>query len=80
MITFITCNVSGSSQQSHVLSILIYTAARCGAREFIEIILNSSAGGVVFNSYKDNATLPESVARNFGNDKIANYIEEMTKR
>lgn len=80
MITFITCNVSGSSQLSHVLSILIYTAARCGAEEFIKIIFNSSAGGVVFNSYKDNTTLPESVARDSGNDEIANYLEEIAKR
>ncbi|RMX43865.1 hypothetical protein pdam_00022852 [Pocillopora damicornis] len=70
----------GSSQLPHVLSILIYTAARHGAKEFIEIVFNSSAGGVVFNSYKDNATLPESVARDSGNDEIANYLEEITKR
>ncbi|XP_066014850.1 uncharacterized protein [Pocillopora verrucosa] len=70
----------GSSQPSHVLGILIYTAARYGAKEFIEIIFNSSAGGVLFNCYKDNATLPESVARDFGNDEIANYLEEITNR
>ena len=80
MITFIACNFSRSSQLPHVLSILIYTAARHGAKEFIEIVFNSSAGGVVFNSYKDNATLPESVARDSGNDEIANYLEEITKR
>ena len=80
MITFITCNVSGSSQPSHALEILLYTAARYGAKEFIEIIFNSSAGGVLFNSYKDNATLPESVARDFGNDEIVNYLEEITNR
>ena len=63
-----------------MLSILIYAAAKFGAKEFMEIIYNSSAGGLVFNSYKDNATLPESVARDFGNDEIANYLEEITKR
>ena len=63
-----------------MLSLLIYTAAKYGAQQFIEMIFNSSAGRIVFDAYKDNLTLPEIIAKDNGNDETANYLESITKR
>ena len=63
-----------------MLSLLVYAAAKYGAQQFIEMIFKSSAGRVVFDAYKDNSTLPESVAKVHGNEETANFLEEITKR
>ena len=64
-----------------MLSLLVYAAAENGgALPFIEMIFTSSAGRVVFASYKDNYTLPEVIARNHGNDETAHFLEDITKR
>jgi len=63
-----------------MLSLLVYVAAEIGAQQFIDIIFNSSARRVVHNAYKGNLTLPETIARDHGNEEIANYLEDVTKR
>ena len=63
-----------------MLSLLVYAAAESGAQQFIEMIFTSSAGRVVFDAYKGNASLPADIAKDHGNEKTANYLEEVTKR
>ena len=63
-----------------MLSLLVYVAAEIGAQQFLEILFTSSAGRVVFNSYKENLTLPEVIARDHGKEETANYLEDVTKR
>lgn len=70
----------GSSQASYVLATLVYAAAKFDAPELIRMIFDSTSGGVVFHAYKDRAKLPESVARDHGNDDTATYLEEVTTR
>lgn len=59
---------------------LLYKAAECGAQLFIELILNSSAGRVIFHEYKDSVPLPEVLARNHGHEITALYLEEINGR
>ncbi len=63
-----------------MLSLLVYAAAESGAQQFIEMIFTSSAGRVVFDAYKDKPVLPEVIAKNHGNERTANYLEDVTKR
>ena len=70
----------GNAQQVQFLRLLIYNAAREGAQQFIEMILSTSAGRLVFNAYKDSPPLPEVVARDHGHNETACYLEGMTKR
>ena len=70
----------GSSQPVKMLRLLVYAAAECGALQFIKTIFTSSAGRVVFDAYKDKPVLPEVIAINQGNERIANYLEDVTKR
>ena len=63
-----------------VLCLLIYAAAESGAQQFIEMILNSSAGRIVFDAYKDRLLLPEVIAKSHGNEETAHYLEDITKR
>ena len=70
----------GNAQQVQFLRLLIYNAAREGAQQFIEMILSTSAGRLVFNAYKDSRTLPEVVARDHGHNKTACYLEGVTRR
>ena len=62
------------------LLLLVYAAAETDAREFIELVFNSSAGKVVFNAYRYNSPLPEDVARAFGYEDTAQYLESISKR
>lgn len=64
----------------HVLRLLIYAAAESGAQQFIEMIFNSSAGRVVFDTYKDRPLLPEVIAKSHGKEETAHYLEDITKR
>ncbi|XP_020628243.1 uncharacterized protein LOC110065444 [Orbicella faveolata] len=70
----------GCNEPVQMLSLLVYVAAEIGAQQFIDIIFNSSARRVVHNAYKGNLTLPETIARDHGNEEIANYLEDVTKR
>ncbi len=69
-----------SSQPVEMLRLLVYAAAECGAQHFVEMLFTSSAGRVVFDAYKDKPVLPEVIAKNHGNEKTANYLEDVTKR
>ena len=62
------------------LLLLVYAAAETDARQFIELVLNSSAGKLVFNAYRFNSPLPEDVARAFGHEDTAQYLESISKR
>ena len=62
------------------LLLLVYAAAETDARQFIELVLNSSAGKVVFNAYRCTSPLPEDVARAFGHEDTAQYLESISKR
>ncbi|XP_068727274.1 uncharacterized protein [Montipora capricornis] len=78
--------LSGSSLQSkqqhslQFLQFLVYTASQTGAKKFIEIIFSTSAGQIVFDSYKDRTCLPDDVARASGHDELANYLQDLTTR
>ena len=63
-----------------MLSLLVYVAAEIGAQQFIEIIFTSSAKRVVYNAYKDNLPLPETIARDHGYIETANYLADVTNR
>ena len=69
-----------SLQSLQGLQLLVYTAAETGAQQFIELIFNSSAARVVFNAYRDTSPLPEDVARDYGYEDTAQYLESITKR
>ncbi|XP_068727276.1 uncharacterized protein [Montipora capricornis] len=74
---------SNQTKQQHslqFLQLLVYTAAQTGEKQFIEIIFSTSAGQIVFDSYKDRAQLPEDVARANGHDDLANYLQDFTTR
>ena len=70
----------GNAQQVQFLCLLIHTAAREGAQQFIEMIFSTSAGRLVFDAYKDSRPLPEVVARDHGHNETACYLEGVTKR
>lgn len=59
---------------------MVYTAAETDAQEFIEMIFSTSAGQVVFNSYKDRTPLPEDVARANGHEELAQYLQDVNTR
>ena len=71
----------GDSLQSlQGLKLLVYTAAETGAQQFIGLIFSSSAARVVFNAYRNTSPLPEDVARAYGHEDTAQYLESITKR
>ena len=80
---FLLLGSSLQSKQQHslqFLQFLVYTASQTGAKNFIEIIFSTSAGQIVFDSYKDRTCLPEDVARASGHDELANYLQDLTTR
>ena len=80
-ISFIEGMNSGNPLHSlQGLLLLVYTAAETDARQFIELVFNSSAGKVVFNAYRCTSPLPEDVARAFGHEDTAQYLESISKR
>ena len=80
-ISFIEGMNSGNPLHSlQGLLLLVYTAAETDARQFIELVFNSSAGKVVFNAYRCTFPLPEDVARAFGHEDTAQYLESISKR
>ena len=60
-----------------LLQLLVYKAAEVGGQEFIQMIFSTSAGKVVFDSYRNNATLPEDVARVNGLSALADYLQDV---
>ena len=63
-----------------LLQLLVYKAAETDGQEFIRMIFSTSAGKVVFNSYRNRATLPEDVARTNGHLTLANYLQDVNDR
>lgn len=59
---------------------MVYKAAQTNAQEFMEMVFSTSAGQVVFNSYKDRTPLPEDIARANGNDELAQYLQDVYTR
>jgi len=73
-------SILGNREPVKLLRLLLYIAAKHGAQQFIEAIFHSSAGRVVFESYKDKSKLPEVIAKEYGNYETAHYLEAITKR
>ena len=59
---------------------LVYAAAEAGAIRLIETIFSLPAGRVVFESYKEESSLPEDIAEENGHGKAAAYLRDKTKR
>ncbi|XP_022800840.1 uncharacterized protein LOC111338605 isoform X2 [Stylophora pistillata] len=66
--------------QVKVLQLLVYVAAEEDAEQFIQMIFSTSAGKMVFDSYKAETTLPEDVARANGHNELAEYLQDVNKR
>ena len=67
-------------QSVELLQLMVYTAAETGAQRFIEMVFSTSAGQVVFCSYKDRNPLPEDVARAIGHGELAQYLQDVHTR
>ena len=67
-------------QSVNVLELLLYTAAEEGLRLFVDVLFSTSAGLIVFNSYKSRRLLPEDVAQAKGNHKLAQYLRDINTR
>lgn len=70
----------GCTEPDQLLSLLVYTAAKEGAQQFLEMIFNTSSGRVVFDAHKKRSPLPEAIARENGHEETACYLEGITKR
>ena len=70
----------GSTEPEQILCDQVYTAPEIGGQKFIETIFNSSAGRVFYDRYKDSSALPEAIAREYGHEKTATFLEEITGR
>ena len=70
----------GSTEPEQMLCVLVYAAAEIGRQQFIEMIFDSSAGRVVYDHYKNSSALPEAIAREYGHEKTATFLEEITDR
>ena len=44
------------------------------------MVFSTSAGQIVFNSYKDRTPLPEDVAQANGHEELAQYLEDINTR
>ena len=67
-------------QSVELLQLMVHTAAETGAQRFIEMVFSTSAGQVVFCSYKDRNPLPEDVARAIGHGELAQYLQDVHTR
>ena len=67
-------------QAMGMLRCLVFTAAEIGAEEFIRMIFSSSAGRIIFEAYKKQSLLPESIADANGHEEIATFLRTITKR
>ena len=74
-------SIQAKQEQSvELLQLMVYTAAQTGAQRFIEMVFSTSAGQVVFNSYKERSSLPEDVARANGHEELAQYLQDVHTR
>lgn len=73
-------NQSKYARSVKLLQLLVYKAAQIDGHEFIQMIFSTSAGKVVFNNYKNSATLPEDVARANGHTILADYLQDVNNR
>ena len=74
-------SIQANQEQSvELLQLMVYTAAQTGAQRFIEMVFSTSAGQVVFNSYKERNSLPEDVARANGHEELAQYLQDVHTR
>ena len=74
-------SIQAKQEQSiELLRLMVYTAAQTGAQRFIEMVFSTSAGQVVFNSYKERNSLPEDVARANGHEQLAQYLQDVHTR
>ena len=74
-------SIQAKQEQSvELLQLMVYTAAEIGAQRFIEMVFSTSAGQVVFCSYKDRNPLPEDVARANGHGELAQYLQDVHTR
>ncbi|XP_022792761.1 uncharacterized protein LOC111331832 isoform X2 [Stylophora pistillata] len=73
-------NEDASLEPVDVLRPLVYTAAQIGKEELLRSIFTSSAGRVIFESYRKESVLPEDVAEAHDHKEVANYLREITKR
>jgi len=78
--TFGLYEQGGKQQPVDVLQRLLYTAAQIGAEQFIRTLFSTSAGRIVFESYKNRTPLPEDIADANGHDEIAGYFRSITER
>ena len=83
--SFLVGNVDYTTQAKQkqlvkILELLVYTAAQTGAEQFIKMIFSTSAQQIVFDSYKERATLPEDVARANGHCNLAEYLQDINTR
>lgn len=67
-------------QSVKFLELLLYAAAEEDAQPFVEMLFSTSAGPIVFNSYKSRRPLPEDVAQANGNDELAQYLRDINAR
>ena len=63
-----------------ILRCLVYTAAGIGAEGFIRMIFSTSAGRIIFETYKKESPLPELIADANGHEDIATFLRAITKR
>ena len=67
-------------QSLTVLQLPVYYAAQEDTQQFLEMIFSTSAGKIVFDSYKDRTPLPEDVARANGHYKLTKFLQDVNKR
>lgn len=63
-----------------ILKPVVYAAAEAGDMRLLETIFSLPAGNVVFESCKEESSLPEDVAEENGHGEVAEYLQAMTKR
>ena len=63
-----------------ILKRLVYAAAEAGAMRLIEKVFSLPAGRVVFETYKEDSSLPEDIAEENGHGKVAAYLRDITRR
>jgi len=55
---------------------IVETAAKINAVEFFTIIFSTSVGSNVFKSFKHEELLLEEVAREYGHEELACFLEQ----
>ena len=71
---------TGVDSTLNVLRLMVYTAAKANAHQFIRVVFSTSVGRAVFSHYRDSTRLPQDVARDKGHMELAEYLEEVHQR